>query len=49
MSSQSKSQSKAIAGIDENFRIEDLDHLIYETFNNDLAKRMDFIAKILDW
>ena len=39
----------AIDSVDGTFRIEDLDRVIYEAFNNDLPKRLDFIAKILDW
>ena len=34
---------------DGQFRLEDLDNVIFETFNNDLKKRLDFIGKILDW
>lgn len=49
MQSQNKVSSKVSASSDGTFRIEDLDHVIYDAFNNDLARRMDFIAKILDW
>lgn len=31
------------------FRIEELDQVIFNAFNNDLTKRLDFIAKVTDW
>jgi len=31
------------------FRLEDLDKVIFESFNNDLKKRLDFVSKVLDW
>lgn len=31
------------------FRLEDLDRVIFEAFNQDLKKRLDFIGRILDW
>lgn len=34
---------------DGQFRLEDLDRVIHDAFNNDLKKRLDFIGRILDW
>ena len=31
------------------FRLEELDRVIFEAFNNDLKKRLDFVGKVLDW
>ena len=34
---------------DGTFRIDELDKVIYEQYNNDLTSRLHFIGKILDW
>lgn len=31
------------------FQLEDLDRVIFDAFNNDLKKRLDFVGRILDW
>ena len=50
MTTLQKIQSKAAGeGEDGQFRIEDLDRVIFENFNNDLKKRLDFVGKVLDW
>lgn len=50
MGTLNKISNQAIGGRpDGQFRIEDLDRVIFETFNQDLKKRLDFIGKILDW
>lgn len=35
--------------VDGQFRIEDLDKVIFEAFNKDLKKRLDFVGRVLDW
>jgi hypothetical protein len=37
---------KSVAGT---FRIDELDRVIFEQFNNDLPSRLDFVGKVLDW
>jgi len=41
-----KNTGKSKAGT---FRIDELDKVIFDQFNNDLTSRLDFISKILDW
>ena len=31
------------------FRLEDLDKVIFDAFNKDLKKRLDFVGRVLDW
>lgn len=33
----------------DGFRLEDLDKVIFDAFNQDLKKRLDFVGKVLDW
>ena len=35
--------------VEGQFRVEDLDKVIFDAFNNDLKKRLDFIGRVLDW
>lgn len=50
MATLNKIQNQAAGGAAEGtFRIEELDKVIFDAFNNDLTRRLDFIAKMLDW
>jgi hypothetical protein len=50
MAQLNKISTQAAGGVVEGqFRLEDLDQVIFDTFNKDLKKRLDFIGKILDW
>lgn len=40
---------KSQINLDGDFRIEDLDKAVFETFNKDLKKRLEFVGKVLDW
>jgi len=50
MAQLNKISSQAAGGaVDGQFRLEDLDQVIFDTFNKDLKKRLDFVGRILDW
>lgn len=50
MAQLNKISSQAAGGpIEGQFRLEDLDQVIFDTFNKDLKKRLDFVGRILDW
>lgn len=50
MGTLDKIQRKAAGqSVEGTFRIEELDKVIYDAFNNDLTRRLDFIGKIIDW
>jgi hypothetical protein len=50
MATLNKIQSQAAGGGPEGtFRIEQLDTVVHDAFNNDLTRRLDFMAKMIDW
>ena len=50
MTALNKISNEAVGGRPEGeFRLEDLDQVVFESFNNDLKKRLDFVGRILDW
>lgn len=49
MGQLNKLQRQAAGEMDGQFRIEDLDKVIVEAFDNDLKSRLDFVGRVLDW
>lgn len=50
MATLNKIKKQAADGNPEGtFRIEDLDKVVFDAFNNDLTQRLDFMAKMIDW